>query len=751
MLPLFRHLSVLVLLFSALVSPPLARAQTAEILAAAAAVPSKPTRFDGVQIRSEHPRIWIDTKKLAWLKDKYKGKTSDEVAAEAGPAMLDWALTYAITGDAKWCRMAIAAAKGQHVDPGSKLFDLNTPDGVQKRSAVQPSLADRALVYDWCYPLLGAADKAELQAVMVPAMKKTMAQPRFWRSFHNALYDQAWPLTVAILALHGDVPDTVPAWAFLKPELEDVMKTMDLVFPDGEWAEGYDYNRHSTYPAMRIFLAIKTATGFDAIKDSPHFRNTAKYIMYGAKPNGLALPADDNDWPYLATWEHAMLLMLNEEYRDPYTQAFINSKPAPRFELEPYQRYAKVLWYDPAIAEKPLADLPLARIFRGRDLVMARSAWTFDKPGQRANAAWLSFHSGPYMGDHTHRDINSFTLTYKGELALDAGRYDDHWGIEDTARNGGDPDLIKQSQFFNHYRRTIAHNTLLVMDPSEKVPMRLANDGGQIDYLRRHVVRNVPEDYDQGNYPSEEGVAVHDWVNRGYKWDGGVITAYRANKDYLYIRSDGTKAYERDKMRHFVRELVYVQPDVVVVMDRVVSTDPSFKKTWLLHTVNEPQPAAGGKALAATHEDGRLVLVPVLPAKAQVANVGGPGKEFQVGGNQYKTGMQTPIRPSELHYGEIPGAWRVEVSPAKAANEDHFLHVMQMTDATSTEVPKVKVLRDDPKHVTVQISTRDGKVATLDFSKGEQPGAHIRLVKQGKLSVQAAMPTSVELEAGRDR
>lgn len=735
----------------ALALPSSGQAQTPDILAAAAAVPAKPTRFDAIQIRAEHPRIWIDAKKLAWLKDKYKGKTSDEVAEESGQSLIGWALTHAITGDAKWGRMAIAAARGLQVDPGSKLFDLNTPDGVQKRSAEQPSLADRALVYDWCHALLTAPEKAELQALMLPAMKKTMAQPRHWRSFHNAQYAEAWPLTASILALHGDVAETAPAWAYLKPELEDVMKTMDLVLPDGEWAEGYDYNRHSTYPAMRVFLAIKSATGFDAIKDSPHFRNTAKYIMYGAKPNGLALPADDNDWPYLGTWEHAMLLMLNEEYRDGYTQSFINRKPSARFALEPHHRYAHVLWYDPAIAEKPLAELPLARIFRGRGLVLARSAWTFDKPGQRANAAWLSFHSGPYMGDHTHRDINSFTLSYKGELALDAGRYDDHWGIEDTARFGGDANLIKQSQFFNHYRRTIAHNTLLVMDPSEKMPMLLANDGGQIDYLRRHVVRNVPEDYEQGNFPSEEGVAQHDWVNRGHKWDSGVITAYRANADYLYIRSDGSKAYERDKMRDFVRELVYVQPNIVVVMDRVVSTQAGFKKTWLLHAVNEPLASRDGKSLSMTHEDGRLVLVPVLPAKALVTKVGGTGKEFVVGANQYKAGMQSPIRPSELHYGEIPGAWRIEVSPSQAANEDHFLHVMQMTDATSTEVPQVKLLNDGKHSVSIQIKAQDGKVVTLRFAKGEKPGAHLRVVSQGKVSVNADMPDAVELEAGRER
>ena len=46
-------------------------------------------------------------------------------------------------------------------------------------------------------------------------------------------------------------------------------------------------------------------------------------------------------------------------------------------------------------------------------------------------------------------------------------------------------------------------------------------------------------------------------------------------------------------MKSFVRQFVFIQPDVVVVFDRVVSTKPEFRKTWLLHSVDEPQDGRG--------------------------------------------------------------------------------------------------------------------------------------------------------------
>lgn len=708
-----------------------------------------PTRFDNLQIRSEHPRIWIDAQKTAWLKEKCKGKSIKEIQELAGPSITGLALTYHITGEEKWGRIAISQALGKLIDPGSPYFDLNTPDGIGKRNSIQSSLVDQAICYDWCYPLLSPEEKTEFRNLMVPQMRKNIDFKRAWRSFHNGMYAAAWPVTAAIFALDGDEPFTKDAWTFLKPELEDVLKTFDILFPDGEWPEGNDYNRHSTYPAIRIFLAIKSATGADFLSSSAHIKNTGKYIIYGAKANGLSLPCDDNDWPYVGPWEHWALLMLNEEFKDGFNQTFINHCPAERFKLEPQDQYANLLWYDSTIKEKPLSDLPLSRIFIGKGLVMTRSNWEMDTQEKRANSTWLSFHCGDYYGDHVHYDINSFTISHNGELAIDAGRYDCDWGVEDWTVSK-DSSKIGKSQFFNYYRRTIAHNTILVKDPNEKMPLNLLNDGGQIDQLRVKGARNVPEDYDQGNFPSEEGIGKCDWVTNPDRWETGNITSYKATNDFMYVCGDGSKSYSSTKLKSFVRQLLFLQPNIIVVMDRVESTNADYKKTWLLHSVNEPKIDSKGNSFELTADEGRLVCLPVLPHKLIISKIGGPGKEFLVDTVQFKCGLESCIDPQELHYAEISGAWRIEESPSVSATKDYFLNVIMVTNKDSKEVPSVTVLSETTTEITIRVSLKNGQEAILSFAKGEKPSAHLKLKNGEKVFIDEEMPETVELEKGRD-
>lgn len=709
---------------------------------------SRPTRFDGAEIRESRPRIWVNDVKRNNLKSRYQGKSVAQVRAETGSSILGLSLTYLITGDRESGRLAIARALGDRVDTGSEYKDLDSKEGRSKTRSIQADLADRSVCYDWCYPLMTEEEKAKMRVLMIEDMKKRINFGRNWRSFHNAMYASAWPVTAAIIALYHDEPYAKEAWSFMKQEMEDAMKTFDIVFPDGEWAEGFDYNRHSTYHALRILLAIKSATGYDALAGSIHMRNTGQYIIYATKQNGLALPSDDNDWPYLGDWEHVALLMLNEQYRDGYNQYFINNCPVPRFQLEPDKKYAHVLWYDSTIVERPLTDLPLSRIFRGKGLIMARSNWNWDMPGKASNGTWFTFHCGDYMGDHVHNDVNGFSISHNsGELALDAGRYDDDWGVEEDSTLD-----LNQSQFFNYYRRTIAHNTMLVYDSDEKFSMNMLNDGGQMDLLRpiaNNGYRNVPEDYEQGNFPSEEGLATCDWATNPGRWETGDITAYKANKHYMYVRGDGTKAYAATKMEKFVRRILYLQPNLFVVMDHVLSTNPEFKKTWLLHSVNEPQIDPKDGSIEIVHNDGRMVCVPLFETKNSNQKIGGPGKECLVAGVPLKYGPASLFDPTELHYGEIAGGWRIEQTPIEASKEDYFLNVLMVSDKKSKAKPLAKIVSEDNQQLVIEIKAENGYEARIRFDKADNYGGEIKITQRGKLLVNEKLAESVIPEDGR--
>ncbi len=122
---------------------------------------------------------------------------------------------------------------------------------------------------------------------------------------------------------------------------------------------------------------------------------------------------------------------------------------------------------------------------------------------------------------------------------------------------------------------------------------------------------------------------------------------------------------------------------MLVVFDRVVSANPAFKKTWLLHTLQEPQ--VQGRAITAMRDTdgygGKLVATSLLPERATLTKIGGPGKDYWVESAQrnYAT----------TKAGAEGGAWRIEVSPAASAREDVFLHTLTVMDSTTTEAPPV--------------------------------------------------------------
>jgi hypothetical protein len=198
---------------------------------------------------------------------------------------------------------------------------------------------------------------------------------------------------------------------------------------------------------------------------------------------------------------------------------------------------------------------------------------------------------------------------------------------------------------------------------------------------------------------------------------------------YHYALGDATKAYSAKKLRCFTRELLYLPGSgVLVVFDRLVSTNSSFRKAWLLHGVNPPRvdqdeksrPGAtefvNGKTFRFREGSGELLVHSLLPKERVVTRRGGSGSEFYAPGNDsgggWGTGENWPLEPPEgaplpddpklrhmwkLFWGDhfekilssnrknvVPGAWRIEVAPSVPTEEDFFLHVLEIGDQGKT-------------------------------------------------------------------
>ncbi|HEY3840568.1 MAG TPA: heparinase II/III family protein, partial [Bryobacteraceae bacterium] len=310
------------------------------------------------------------------------------------------------------------------------------------------------------------------------------------------------------------------------------------------------------------------------------------------------------------------------------------------------------LWRDTELKPEKISDLPLSLYYP------EPYGWMTARTGWDENSVIAQMRMNVYnFGGHQHADAGSFELYYKGPLAVHGGVYQ---GV-----NGG----FGSAHHRNYYQRTIAHNSLLIYDPNEKFG-QLANDGGQRMVLKEPLVLS---DVQQPEHRTAEVLSYG-------------IGPDQMRPAYTYLKGDITKAYS-GKVREVVRSEVFLNlggevPAALIVFDRVTSTNPSFRKYWLLQSVVEPKIDGDAEIVSLGEHgwSGKLWNTTLLPRSdnASIEKVGGPGKEFWVFGKNYPNSTVPP--DPEM------GGWRIEVSPKKAAATDLFLNVMQVMDR-SVEKP----------------------------------------------------------------
>ena len=290
------------------------------------------------------------------------------------------------------------------------------------------------------------------------------------------------------------------------------------------------------------------------------------------------------------------------------------------------------------------------------------------------------FICGGKQSNHKHYDNNHFTIYKNGYRAVDSG----------TRPEPG--------QHLSHYYcRTVAHNCVTVRMPGETLPkywgeiapgetaQPVPNDGGQNDPL------------------------------------ACVLRYNKETADYVYLASDATKAYNASKVTNVMREFVYIFPDLFIVLDRVGATKAEYQKTWLYHTVDEPQ--IDGMTFTETSQGGRTICRTLYPADAVIEKIGGPGKQF------WSDGKNWPL-PAELP-GNCPpedwpllGQWRVEVKPGAARTDDMFLHMIQVGDTKLAALPETTLT--ETEDALALSFNYGGKDYNLSFNKKSTYGCTVK-------------------------
>ena len=374
------------------------------------------------------------------------------------------------------------------------------------------------------------------------------------------------------------------------------------------------------------------------------------------------------------------------------TQTFFESSPI-----------LNLIINNPEIEAKTVQNLPNSRYFPSPGGVMtARTGW---EEGTKSSSVVANMKINEYdFNDHMHLDSGHFSIYYKGLLATDGGNYK----------------TVTTDEYKMYTKKSIAHNTMLVYDPSEDtgaISTANVNDGGQI--LKYNATPRSIEKLWETSKASE--VLAHE-----------IDPENTQRPYYTYIKGELENSYS-DKVEEFKRSFMFLDlkdenfPAALIVFDKVVSSDAKFKKMWLLHGVDKPTVDETNKVTTFTNinssysYNGQMVNKTLLPKSAEFDVVGGRPEDGGDGwgvvrGWQYNDTTGKWDITNSVDYGANTTAsrtesnerntYRLEVSPSTPNKEDHFLNVILVGDAGEQIDANVPLYEDNTNFYGTMVEDR---------------------------------------------
>lgn len=620
----------------------------------------------------EHPRLFLRQQDLGELRRKIgdpsikpiwektigaqKYAKDDQNLEKKRLAFEAFALKYLIDNNPDLGRIAIRLALAY--------FDQVTfPPKKDVTRDIGRAITGGAIVYDWCYPLLTPNEKetfirhfirlAKTMEIGFPPVKQGALTGHAGEA---QLFRDQLSMAIAVYDEDPSIYHHVANRLFT-----EFVPARNFFYPSHIHHQGDSYGMYR-YQWEMMAAWIYRRMGYPTIFSAEQGK-LPYYWIYTRRPDGQMLRNGDsyNSNRSATYWAEPMVWLLSASYyRDPWIadelqRQYTKVSSDPLFEL---------LFADPDLPVKPVSELPLTRYFGyPMGTMVARTGW---ETGIDSNTVVAEMKVGVFQfNNHQHLDSGHFQLYYRGGLAIDSGIYQGDYEY-------GSPHDI------NYYKRTIAHNCLLIYDPNEQFRFGsrtgLVNDGGQ----------RFPND-------GKEAKTLEEFLTRDYRV-GSVIDHYYGpdshTPDISYLRGDLTRAYT-SKVQDYQRTFLFwnlkdnQHPAALIVLDRVRVADPSFKRTWLLHSIEEPEIKGNMTTIRRTGKGyhGQLITTTLLPTKDDliVTKIGGPGNEFSV------NGINFPNRPRAQSTTDESGTWRIEITPKKASQTTLFLNVLQVQDADLKE------------------------------------------------------------------
>ncbi len=693
--------------------------------------PSKAPDDLKAAIRPDHPRLFFNRDTFPAVKaralgpdraefDKMKARTDRLLAADSlasadyGIAASEAAFIRLVTGEDRYLHLAKRLLKTS-IDHYHECYRQKKPVNWYAFTRITAWAA-----YDWIFNDLTVRERVEwgqsfLEEVELeqPTDKRPWFQPQEnWSGPTTGFYGNTAILWYAGLATFGEGIDerseTFLAEGY-RLNLEMLEHRRKGAGEDGGSASACMNYVMAAYPwaEFNFFHTYRSATGRNIALDWPQVSWLPGYLYWNLLPGHREFGAGDaphttNRISLGDMRAHILQIIHFFGASEPRSAGFSRWM----YNQAPPGGWGRFPWLPFLLTERredlqpipPAKVMPFARHFENMGQVFMRS-------GSSPEDTYALFMCGGVFEQHKHWDNNHFAIFKKGFLALDTG----------SRPNGTHTQL--------YYPRTIAHNCILIHMPGESLPMYMAAAD------RRW---GAPAE-------GEEDLPVpNDGGQR--KLIGSEVLAFETHDDYSYVAGDATMAYSPEKCRLALRQFVFLNPDYFVVFDRVISTRPEYRKTWLLHTAAEPR--IMGDMFTVAQERGRLYSRTLLPEGFEMTSIGGPGKQFWIDGRNYPMPGGHAIPDTT----QLLGQWRVEVSPRIAKSEDFFLHFLQAGDIGLAAPAKSELVRRGNR-AGVRFTDK-GRTWEVLFDTEGPAGGHITIREGAKTVTDRELSLTVQEQKG---
>ena len=643
-----------------------------------------PTRMKNPVLKN----VWDDLQKLAEERKPSEFPAVKESKYYSDPKGLLTrvelkALNYLVSKDKKLAREAISMI----IDT---LERAAYPEDISDISRGTGRLmVSGAIVYDWCYDQLKPAEKTRFVNAFIRQAKTLECHYPPVTDDAVAGHPNEFMVMRDLLSVGIAIYDEFPEMYNLTSEL-----FFGKMLPARNWFyQGHAHHQGMSYLNIRFTCDLFPLWIFDRMGAGNVYNPAQQFVLYDMiykrRPDGQMLPGGDISYHHQRMSTYGWPALLAGSY---YKDEYLNQEFLYDGKVENQAKLFEFLWRDTNLGAKKPDDLPLT-CYSGTPFgtMIARTGW-----GAESVIAEMKINEYNFV-NHAHNDAGAFQIYYKGPLAIDAGIY--------QGSSGGNQGYNSPHNK-NFFKRTIAHNSLLIYDPNEKFAS--SNYGGA--FKSKFVVNDGGQRLPGVEW--HQASDLNDMLTGNFKTGKVLANGFGPNvqmPDYSYLKGDITEAYSA-KVKEVKRSFVFLNfkdakiPAALIVFDKVVASNPDFKKFWLLHSIEQPEISGNKIRIRRTKngESGQLENTLLLPdlTNADIVPVGGPGKEFWVFGTNY----ENEPRPGDDDANNR-GAWRVEITPKKAAAEDYYLNVMQVADNSVVNLHGVNRI-DGDKIVGVQLADR---------------------------------------------